>query len=151
MYNLSSFSYLCQVFCHNTRLSCVLWVLNQSRALSAIPGLLKCLLVVALSLKKPFQPTNYRLYIRSWFINNIDLPSCWRWWLDGRRGRPRRRSLCLSDKEFVHWLGDLDICEFIGYSFDHKDPGHSNSAIGAFVSQNEWLQLQPVRVIWSQN
>ena len=45
MHNLSSYSYLCQVFCHNTRLSCVLWVFNQSRALSAIPGLLKCLLI----------------------------------------------------------------------------------------------------------
>ena len=99
MYNLSSYSYLCQVFCHNTRLSCVLWVFNQSRALSAIPGLLKCLLMVALSLKKPFQPTDYRSFIRSWFISNIDLPSV-------------RLSVRMSDFNFnlIVWFGHKIKC-----------------------------------------
>ena len=55
----------------------------------------------------------------------------WRWWLDRRRGQPGRRSLCLSDKGSVHWLGDLDNCEFIGYSFDHKDPGHLEKRVDA--------------------
>ena len=44
------------------------------------------------------------------------------------------RSLCLSNKGSVRWLGDLDICEFIGNCFDHKDPGHSNWQIKTMLN-----------------